>query len=238
MVITRWTKVVTIFLLCGAGHFASATPMIPLGAESTGGTFNTASNRVEAINFNYDNSTGHMTYSANGGGLSLPDVPPPFGRDADGLFAWTANINRDGTLNGIGAMSFALDIGNGIELLATGKVVDFGFGAEPTCFGQPLPAVCDIRHPQVAIEITYIDARIASLGNLWLWKGFVSSNHGHGPLDLHSFDCNRATRNNCGRFSGDQTYGYNVAVSEPHALMLMTFGLFALGAWRRAKLHV
>jgi hypothetical protein len=227
-----WLKVLALITTLAAAHSAFAVP-IPSGAL-TGG-FYTGANRVGSAVLNYDSLTGNMSYQAGGG--SLHDhrfASSPYG-DVNGLFSWSANVNRNGQLQGTGTASFMLDIGNGIELLASGQVVDFGFRNGTACFGGN--ALCLGNSPQVAIQTTFVDPRISAyLGDLWLWTGSMALSWSTGSPLLPSFQCNspQPSSTSCYHFSGDSIIGYR-SVSEPGALTMLALGLLVVGFAQRGR---
>lgn len=230
-----WFKVLALIATLGAAQSAYAIP-IPNGVE-TGG-FYTGANHIGTAVLAYDDLTGNMSYQAGGGRIyDLGFAPSPYA-DSTGLFSWNANVNQSGQLQGTGSASFMLDIGNGVELLASGQVVDFGFRNGSGCFG-PGNALCTGLSPQVAIQTTFVDPRIADyLGDLWLWTGSIVVSWTTGSPLMPSFQCAspQPSGTNCSHFSGDSITGYK-SVSEPGALSMLALGLLVVGfAGRRGAL--
>lgn len=228
MLATRM-KLATASLLLLLAAPATAT-ILPLPDEASwvGGWYDSSGPRVLA----YDQNTGRMTYSAAKGGIYKGNEEWWFREDDNnGFFTWTATIDRHGNLVGTGAMSLTIDIGNGLELLATGDVVDFGFAEPPYCDLDP--DGCLFVQPRVAIRTRFLDERLASfLGNYWVWAGSLElSMPGIDPL-LSSFRCGGA--NNC-NYSGDFIIGSQIPVSEPTTVGALAIGLLAIAIARRRK---
>lgn len=205
---------------------------IPAGAQRLG-DFYTGATRVSASSFSFDSASGLMSYSANGGTISAsaPSQPPPFG-DRNGSFLWSATLDSTGNFLGPGAVSLALDLGSGLELLATGTVTGFGWRDGIDCFPQASPPVCFFQLPQVSMQMTYVDPRIDPyLGNFWLWTGSMVR---VGPTSsLMSFSCGGSSSVSCDHFSGDQILGYRVPEPATLGLFVIMLGLSAFRHKRR-----
>jgi PEP-CTERM motif len=224
--------VLALFTLCLCAAQAHAIPVttpvdLPQDAVALGSFYSNASSDWS---LKFDATTRRMNYSVH-----MADIHPPgdhsafpFGGTSFGLYTWTIGVDEQGKLIGDSGMSFAMDVGNGLELLATGKAIDFGF--EYTCWDAPPEAglPCVMGMPKVLFETTYLDARIAQyMGNYWEYTGYVHLiSNDWGTLLTRDFDCTYPSVN-CGRFSGDVTFGY--VVPEPSSMVLVGLALLGLG---------
>jgi hypothetical protein len=210
----------TALLLWAYASGASAIPFDPVsapaGATNTGFLYSGSLTGVETASFNYDQASGLMSYSVHRvDGFGLGTV--------DALMTWGMTVNALGELQGAGTASLALDLGHGIELVASGLIQDFGF--QDVFCG---PGTCQLHRPQLLVETSFVDPRIASfVGKSWLWTLSVDLNdqllHSSGahPELARDVSCTNSGNVNCSRHSGDfiQFYG----VPEPESLPLMGF---------------
>ena len=223
---------------CMTPHIAAAIPFdparVPDGATEVGRFFSGV-NFVGTAALAYDSSSGQLSYHVGGGDFVPANTLDPLG-PFTGLFGWTAVIDQLGEIQGTGAASMILDLGNGPELLATGTVVDFGFRSV-SCFpAGAADCLSFFSHPQVSIEMSFVDPRIAQfLGDFWLWEGFLTIDMDQRLLS-DNFLCGITPSSsvNCGRSSGDEIVGYR-NVAEPGTLALLSLGLLGLGLARRRR---
>lgn len=224
----------TALLLWAYSSGASAIPFdpvsVPAGATNTGFLYSGSLTGVETASFNYDHSAGLMSYSVlrvDGFGLGTVDA----------LMTWGMSVNELGELQGSGNASIGLDLGHGIELVASGSIQDFGFENVSCSSGQ-----CTLIRPQLLVATSFVDPRFSSfVGKSWLWTlsvdfrdQLVHSSGAH-PVLANNVSCANSSSVNCARHSGDFIQFYDV--SEPASLPLMSFAfasaVLALRARRR-----
>jgi hypothetical protein len=197
----------------------------------------------------YDSETGVMSYRLvypvspdwefGNIGIGFPFLSPA--TQYNGFFSWTATLDpATGQLQDKGSAVLALELGSGLELVATGSVVDFGFRSS-YCYVEIAPSDpdpvqrCILDLPLVGISIDYLDPRFSDyLGNYWTTGAWVQVYQpGFGLPE--SFYCSTRWENNvdCGRYSNDVVVAFKV--SEPESLALLGLGLLALSLARRRK---
>jgi hypothetical protein len=227
-----------LVVLCGiACEQAIAMPIggayVPEGATRTGEGFFMRSGGTWA----YDAVAEQMSYRVPGGEFWSPDGVVPSASRVSGLIAWTAPIDIYGNLKDYGVASVVLDIGNGLELLASGRVIDFAFDRG---FCYPAPAdFCTYTIPQVTVEVDFVDSRVrAWFGDLFLIRNFVQMSFGNVEDNrLVTFNCENGCNN---RFSHDDIVAYYVPEPEQLGVTLATllFGVLAVrrrGVWRNGR---
>ena len=224
----------TALLLWAYSSGASAIPFDPVsaptGATNTGFLYSGSLTGVETASFSYDQPSGLMSYSVHRvDGFGLGTV--------DAFMTWGMTVNALGELQGTGSASIALDLGHGIELVASGLIQDFGFESVSCSSGH-----CTLIRPQLLVETSFVDPRFSSfVGKSWLWTLSVDftdqllHSSGSHPELANNVSCANSSNVNCRRHSGDFIQFYDVP--EPESLPLMSFafaGAFlALRARRR-----
>jgi hypothetical protein len=168
----------------------------------------------------YDVESGLFTYTAENGIFTNNEIGDLL--FWSGTLSWSALINQSGELVEGGLMTWRADYGTGLDIRATGKVIDFN--PRIACSDSGL---CVSLIPYATIETTYIDPALASvLGHFWqseLWANIFS------PWKT-DFSCDGG----CG-FSGHNVQTYNV--SEPTSLGLFGLALTVLGFAGRRPLR-
>jgi hypothetical protein len=192
----NWISWLLVMLLGIAGEQAIAIPIggayVPEGATHTGtGLFMRG-----GATWTYDAQTEQMSYRVTTAEFWASDSGDrPSDSTVTGLIAWTASIDAYGKLKGNGVASIVLDIGNGLELLASGNVIDFAFDRG---FCYPGEAdFCTYTIPQVTVKADFVDSRVREwFGDLFLIRTFLGwSFPGVEDNQLTSFSCGPVARN-------------------------------------------
>jgi hypothetical protein len=189
----------------------------------------------------YDADSQWMTYNSlspfnysNRLGCSFPCEPHE--ETFDGLLAWGAGVDASGHVLDGGAMTWLGNFGSGLEVLATGSLLQIGSaGSLPPI---PLPGngtIYRLASLQFLFDLNFLDQRVEGMGNRIL-LAFEQEFESLTPEPFaNDFHCAGETPGgsifpNCDRFSTSGLIG-QIAVSEPTALtLLLTAMLGSIGA--------
>lgn len=227
------SRVLALLLVCGS---ANAIPMPLVGVDQYEGYVYLVGPKA----FAYDASTGLVTYRAIGGG----DVYDLTGSLADdffnrrlayalpSLFEWSAVLDETGKLMFGGAATLAIDFGSGLELVASGTVVDFQFDGN-LCNADY--ALCLVNRPWAKIQNTYTGGAHSDLfADTLLWGGSLSFAIGY-PLSNIDVNCPSSPDfQTCSRWSNDFIWGVR-DVPEPSVFALVLAAGVGLVAVRRRR---
>jgi hypothetical protein len=194
----------------------------------------------------YDADIDQATYSVRGPfrygnrlcgfPSSPPCVDPPTHLEFDGLFAWTAGIDEYGNVTDPGSMLWLGDFGNGLEALASGRLI--GTGAQHySVDGAPFFTRYSNLH--FLFDFSFLDHRVAGMGDqmVLLFEQQI------GTLDesifAQDFECgyhiDTPTFPKCSYYSTSGIVGQRVSVPEPSPIALLVMAAAVLPLFRRGS---
>lgn len=228
------TKVLSLFALLLVPALSGAIPVPNLDDYSLRTGY--GANFYFEERLRYDSDANQAAYSVRGpftySNRFAPcsdNCPAATYTTFDGILAWTAGIDEYGQITNPGSMLWMGNFGNGLEALASGRLI--GVGAQHYGVGEA-PFYTTYSNLQFLFDFDFLDQRVAGMGDQMVLLFEQQIRTLDESIYAQDFDCgygiSTPTFPKCSYYSTSGIIGQSVPEPSSALLFLVGIGMFQM----------